>query len=55
MGHSDVETTMIYVHLAGLDVAGDHALHSPVHILENSTAVRRWFERKGNSIRDSLV
>ncbi len=34
MGHSDMETTMLYVHLAGLDVAGDHALHSPVRTLK---------------------
>lgn len=35
MGHADLETTMLYVQLAGLNVAGDHALHSPVHILDN--------------------
>ena len=29
MGHSRIETTMIYVHLAGNDVASDHAIHSP--------------------------
>ena len=29
MGHSRIETTMIYVHLAGNDVAADHAIHSP--------------------------
>ena len=29
LGHNKIETTMIYVHLAGNDVAEDHALHSP--------------------------
>ena len=29
LGHNKIETTMIYVHLAGNDVAADHALHSP--------------------------
>lgn len=38
LGHSDLETTMIYVHLAGLDVAGDHASHSPVRVLEDLLA-----------------
>ena len=30
LGHASIETTMIYVHLAGLDVQADHAAHSPV-------------------------
>ena len=29
MGHEDIETTMVYVHLAGRQVAEDHARHSP--------------------------
>ena len=33
LGHSRIETTMIYVHLAGNDVAADHALHSPVQTM----------------------
>ena len=33
LGHRSIETTMIYVHLAGTDVAADHALHSPVHTM----------------------
>ena len=33
MGHSRIETTMIYVHLAGLDVAADHARSSPFRTL----------------------
>ena len=33
MGHSRIETTMIYVHLAGNDVAADHAIHSPARNL----------------------
>jgi site-specific recombinase XerD len=33
MGHKNLETTMLYVHLAGRDVAADHARHSPVHTL----------------------
>ena len=33
MGHSRIETTMIYVHLAGTDVAADHAIHSPARSL----------------------
>lgn len=31
MGHADLKTTMIYVHLAGSDVDEDHSAHSPVH------------------------
>jgi integrase len=39
MGHKDLETTMLYVHLAGRDVAADHARHSPVHqLLQEVTA-----------------
>lgn len=34
MGHRDLATTMIYVHLAGRDVAEDHAVHSPIKTLE---------------------
>ena len=30
LGHQSIETTMIYVHLAGLDIQADHARHSPV-------------------------
>ena len=33
LGHNKIETTMIYVHLAGNDVAADHALHSPVQTM----------------------
>ena len=33
LGHQSVETTMIYVHLAGVDVRIDHARHSPVKTL----------------------
>lgn len=33
MGHTRIETTMIYVHLAGNDVIKDHALHSPIKTL----------------------
>jgi len=33
LGHQDLKTTMIYVHLAGRDVAEDHALHSPLKVL----------------------
>lgn len=33
LGHQALATTMIYVHLAGRDVAVDHAQHSPVHTL----------------------
>ena len=33
MGHTRIETTMIYVHLAGNDVAADHAIHSPARRL----------------------
>ena len=33
LGHERIETTMIYVHLAGRDVQADHALHSPVKAL----------------------
>ena len=29
MGHEHLETTMVYVHLAGRDAANDHAIHSP--------------------------
>ena len=31
MGHQDLKTTMIYVHLAGRDVDADHAVHSPIN------------------------
>ena len=34
LGHQDLETTMIYVHLAGRDVAVDHAQFSPIKTLE---------------------
>ena len=33
LGHSKLETTMIYVHLAGIDVQEDHARYSPVKTL----------------------
>ena len=33
LGHQKLETTMIYVHLAGNDVQADHARHSPVKTL----------------------
>ena len=33
LGHSKLETTMIYVHLAGVDVQEDHARYSPVKTL----------------------
>ena len=33
MGHSRIETTMIYVNLAGTDVLADHAAHSPTRSL----------------------
>ena len=31
MGHEDIKTTMVYVHLAGRHVAEDHARHSPIN------------------------
>lgn len=34
MGHQDIQTTMIYVHLAGRDVTKDHAQFSPITTLE---------------------
>ncbi len=37
LGHSNLSTTMIYVHLAGRDVKLDHARHSPVHMLDMET------------------
>ena len=36
MGHESIDTTMIYVHLAGRQVAEDHAVHSPVRSLAMS-------------------
>lgn len=33
LGHEELSTTMIYVHLAGSDVAADHAEHSPIRSL----------------------
>lgn len=33
LGHSRLETTMLYIHLAGVDVAADHARHSPLRSL----------------------
>ena len=33
MGHTRIETTMIYVNLAGTDVLADHAAHSPTRSL----------------------
>ena len=34
MGHEDIATTMVYVHLAGRHVAEDHARYSPIIGLE---------------------
>ena len=34
MGHEEIGTTMVYVHLAGRQVAEDHARHSPINSLE---------------------
>lgn len=34
MGHSDLATTMLYVHLAARDVAEDHAKFSPMQVLD---------------------
>ena len=33
LGHQDIETTMLYVHLAGNDVLADHARYSPMRTL----------------------
>ena len=33
MGHDNIDTTMIYVHLAGRDVLDDHAQYSPARTL----------------------
>ena len=33
LGHSRIDTTMIYGHLAGLDVQADHAVHSPARVM----------------------
>ena len=33
LGHQSIETTMIYVHLAGLDIQAHHAAQSPVKTL----------------------
>ena len=33
LGHERIETTMIYVHLAGQDVQADHAKHSPARVM----------------------
>ena len=33
MGHAKIETTMLYVSLAGRDVQKDHSQHSPVRTL----------------------
>ena len=33
LGHQRIETTMIYVHLAGKDVEADHAMHSPARVM----------------------
>ena len=33
LGHLKVETTMLYVHLAGRDVREDHAAHTPLRML----------------------
>ncbi len=35
LGHKNLETTMVYVQLAGEAVAQDHALHSPFKLLMN--------------------
>lgn len=37
MGHQDLKTTMIYVHLAGRDLSADHARHSPLRALDLDT------------------
>lgn len=39
LGHTSISTTMIYVHLAGRDVANDHALHSPIRHLKLITPI----------------
>ena len=49
MGHADLKTTMIYVHLAGSDVDDDHAIHSPVH----SFALKSMGGRGGSAGSDS--
>ena len=33
LGHTKIETTMIYVHLAGRDVRADHSQHSPARTM----------------------
>ena len=33
MGHKHIETTMLYVHLAGRDLLVEHARYSPVRTL----------------------
>ena len=38
MGHANLTTTMVYVHLAGRDVDDDHTAHSPVKSLEMGPA-----------------
>ena len=48
LGHQRIETTMIYVHLAGRDVQADHARHSPARTLglmdpkSTKKQIRRW-------------
>lgn len=34
LGHTSINTTMVYVHLAGRDVDEDHQAHAPVHALD---------------------
>ena len=48
MGHKHIETTMIYVHLAGHDVLVEHARYSPVRTLGLTPAA-------ANGVRDSMA
>ena len=43
MGHEDIKTTMVYVHLAGRHIVEDHARHSPINALPING--KRWFCR----------
>lgn len=56
MGHSDVETTEIYVHLANMLNVGEYSKHSIINILDKKKtgsfpSFSLWSERQDLNLR----